>query len=74
MACVNDQGVQHFDGLVPSFDPTSDLEAGIQLYVLGGWPYLLKRCGCPGALEPSDAYEPLFPDQARAWIKEHYEG
>ena len=45
--CQDD--VQHYDGLVPSYDPAADLAAGIQLYRLAEWPYLLKRCGCRGA-------------------------
>ena len=65
-------GIQHYDGLVSSYDPQADLDAGVQLYHLGDWPYLLKRCGCRGAPEPDTSiYEPLSPDQAQAWIEEH---
>ena len=63
-------GIQHYDGLVPSYNPAADLAAGTQLYQLTGWIYLLKRCGCRGAPEPPDIYTALTEDQARAWIEE----
>ena len=75
MACT--KGIQHTDGLVPSYDPEADLAAGTQLYQLiyayadamtGEWNFLLKRCGCPGAPEPPAIYEPLTPEQARQWM------
>jgi len=61
----------HGDGLVESYEPTSDLDANVQLYQLEGWPFLLKRCDCPNSTEPLDIYTALTAEQARAWIEAH---
>ena len=63
---------QHAGGLVPLWaeqDIQDTIDAKEQIYRLGDWPYLLKRCGCPGAPEPSDAYEPIAPEEALEWLQ-----
>jgi len=62
---------QHVDSVVTAYHPEQDLAAGIQLYKLAWWPYLLKTCDCPDRQVPPRDYEPLTPAQVRQWMESH---
>jgi hypothetical protein len=61
----------HLGIVVAAWHLKDDLDAGIQLYQLEHWPYLLKRCGCQDAPEPPAVYEPLTPEQVHLWLEKH---